>query len=221
MTNPLQIGKHRLSSRVLVAPMSGVTDLPFRKILQRFEPGLVVSEMVAGEFLSKGNPESIARAAGHGDIDLLVIQLVGREAKWMAEGAKLAQDAGAKIIDINMGCPARKVTSGLSGSALMKHPDHALDLIAATVNAVNVPVTLKMRLGWDDDLRNAPVERGASSMTEKPIGRPFVKRKMPLTFQLLQMGIFTRRRMQDRPYNTLAVMGLWLGAVWSVRRGTS
>jgi len=156
MTNPLQIGKHRLSSRVLVAPMSGVTDLPFRKILQRFEPGLVVSEMVAGEFLSKGNPESIARAAGHGDIDLLVIQLVGREAKWMAEGAKLAQDAGAKIIDINMGCPARKVTSGLSGSALMKHPNHALDLIAATVNAVNVPVTLKMRLGWDDDLRNAP-----------------------------------------------------------------
>jgi len=156
MTPTLQIGKHRLSSRVLVAPMSGVTDLPFRKMLQSFQPGLVISEMVAGEYLSKGNPETIARAAGKDDIDILVIQLVGREAHWMAQGAKLAQAAGAKIIDINMGCPARKVTSGLSGSALMKDPDHALELIEATVNAVDVPVTLKMRLGWDDNMLNAP-----------------------------------------------------------------
>jgi len=156
MTPTLQIGKHRLSSRVLVAPMSGVTDLPFRKVLQSFQPGLVISEMVAGEYLSKGNPETIARAAGKDDIDILVIQLVGREARWMAQGAKLAQAAGAKIIDINMGCPARKVTSGLSGSALMKDPDHALGLIEATVNAVDVPVTLKMRLGWDDNMLNAP-----------------------------------------------------------------
>ena len=156
MTPTLQIGKHRLSSRVLVAPMSGVTDLPFRKVLQSFQPGLVISEMVAGEYLSKGNPETIARAAGKDDIDILVIQLVGREAHWMAQGAKLAQAAGAKIVDINMGCPARKVTSGLSGSALMKDPDHALELIEATVNAVDVPVTLKMRLGWDDNLLNAP-----------------------------------------------------------------
>ena len=156
MTLTLQIGKHRLSSRVLVAPMSGVTDLPFRKVLQTFQPGLVISEMVAGEYLSKGNPETIARAAGKDDIDVLVIQLVGREAQWMAQGAKLAQEAGAKIIDINMGCPARKVTSGLSGSALMKDPEHALELIAATVEAVDIPVTLKMRLGWDDNLLNAP-----------------------------------------------------------------
>jgi len=155
MTSSIQIGKHRLTSRVLVAPMSGVTDLPFRKVLQSFRPGLVVSEMVASEFLSKGDPESIARAAGGGDIDPLVIQLVGREARWMAEGAKLAQDAGAAIVDINMGCPARKVTSGLSGSALMRDLDHALELIEATVRAVDIPVTLKMRLGWDHETLNA------------------------------------------------------------------
>lgn len=156
MASTLQIGKHRLTSRVLVAPMSGVTDLPFRRVLQRYRPGLVVSEMVAGEFLSKGDPSAVARAAGGGEIDPLVIQLVGREAKWMAEGARLAEAAGAKIVDINMGCPARKVTSGLSGSALMKDPDHAVSLVEATVGAVDVPVTLKMRLGWDDDLLNAP-----------------------------------------------------------------
>ncbi len=136
--------------------MSGVTDLPFRKVLQTFKPGLVVSEMVAGEFLSKGDPESIARAAGGGVVKPLVIQLVGREAKWMAEGARLAEEAGADIIDINMGCPARKVTHGLAGSALMKNPAHAIELIEATVNAVKVPVTLKMRLGWDDKQLNAP-----------------------------------------------------------------
>lgn len=156
MTLPLQIGKHILTSRVLVAPMSGITDLPFRKILQRFKPGLVVSEMVAGEYLSKGHPDCVTRATGGGIIDPLVIQLVGREAKWMAEGARLAQEAGADIVDINMGCPARKVTHGLAGSALMKNPAHAIKLIEATVNAVNVPVTLKMRLGWDDNQLNAP-----------------------------------------------------------------
>ena len=116
---PLYIGKHELRSRVLVAPMSGITDLPFRRVLQKFKPGLVVSEMVASEFLSKGDPESTARAAGGGDIKPLVIQLVGREAHWMGEGAKMAQEAGAEIVDINMGCPARKVTSGLSGSCLL------------------------------------------------------------------------------------------------------
>lgn len=156
MASPLHIGKYRLDSRVLVAPMSGVTDLPFRRILQDFKPGLVVSEMVAGEFLSKGDPESVARAAGGGEINPLVIQLVGREVHWMAEGARLAEAAGADIVDINMGCPARKVTSGLSGSALMRDPDHALSLIEATVGAATVPVTLKMRLGWDDNMLNAP-----------------------------------------------------------------
>ncbi len=151
-----KIGKHELSSRVLVAPMSGITDLPFRRILQQFKPGLVVSEMVAGEFLAKGHADIVAKAAGGGEIEPLVIQLVGREAKWMAEGAKLSEDAGAAIVDINMGCPARKVTAGLSGSALMRNLDHALELIEATIGAVNVPVTLKMRLGWDFDCLNAP-----------------------------------------------------------------
>lgn len=155
--NPMpKIGKHELTSRVLVAPLSGLTDLPFRRILQRFKPGLVVSEMVAGEFLAKGHADIVAKAAGGGEIDPLVIQLVGREAKWMAEGAKLSQEAGAAIIDINMGCPARKVTSGLSGSALMRNLDHALELIDATIGAVDVPVTLKIRLGWDFDCLNAP-----------------------------------------------------------------
>jgi len=151
-----KIGKHELSSRVLVAPMSGLTDLPFRRVLQQFGPGLVVSEMVASEFLAKGKADIVAKAAGRGEIEPLVIQLVGREAKWMAEGAKLSQEAGAAIIDINMGCPARKVTAGLSGAALMRNLDHALELIEATIGAVDVPVTLKMRLGWDFDCLNAP-----------------------------------------------------------------
>jgi len=156
MTSMPNIGKHILRSRVLVAPMSGVTDLPFRRVLQKFQPGLVVSEMVASEYLAKGDGESVARSAGGGEIDPLVIQLVGREAKWMAEGARLSEEGGAAIVDINMGCPARKVTSGLSGSALMRDLDHALSLIEATIAAVSVPVTLKMRLGWDDDSLNAP-----------------------------------------------------------------
>ena len=145
-----------MTSRVLVAPLSGLTDLPFRRVLQQFKPGLVVSEMVAGEFLAKGKADIVAKAAGGGEIKPLVIQLVGREAKWMAEGARLSQEAGAAIIDINMGCPARKVTAGLSGSALMRNLDHALELIEATIGAVTVPVTLKMRLGWDFDCLNAP-----------------------------------------------------------------
>jgi len=155
--NPMpKIGKLELSSRVLVAPMSGITDLPFRRVLQQFQPGLVVSEMVASEFLAKGRADIVAKAAGGGEIDPLVIQLVGREAEWMAKGAQLSQDAGAAIVDINMGCPARKVTAGLSGSALMRNLDHALELIDATIGAVTVPVTLKMRLGWDMDCLNAP-----------------------------------------------------------------
>lgn len=156
MEPEIKIGKHRLASRVLVAPMSGVTDLPFRRLLQRFSPGLIVSEMVVGEGLSKGDPEGTARAAGGGEIDPLVIQLVGREAHWMGEGAKLSEAAGADIIDINMGCPARKVTSGLSGSALMRDLDHAMTLVEAVVASTAKPVTLKMRLGWDHDSLNAP-----------------------------------------------------------------
>lgn len=156
MTGAINIGKHTIPSRVWVAPMSGVTDLPFRRLLHRLGAGLVVSEMIASENLAEGNIESMQRAAGSGEITPLVVQLAGRETHWMAKGAQMAVQAGADIVDINMGCPARKVTKGLSGSALMKTPDHALDLIKATVDAVDVPVTLKMRLGWDDNMLNAP-----------------------------------------------------------------
>jgi tRNA-dihydrouridine synthase B len=121
----------------------------------RFGAGLVVTEMVAGEQLVEGHPESRMRAERAGD-GPHVIQLAGREAHWMAEGARAATDAGADIIDINMGCPAKKVTNGYSGSALMRDLDHALTLINATVGATERPVTLKMRLGWDDQSINAP-----------------------------------------------------------------
>ncbi len=156
MSLPLHIRDMQLRSRVLVAPMSGVTDLPFRRVLQQFEPGLVVSEMVAGEGLAKGDPENVARAAGGAELDPLAIQLVGRDPHWMGKGAQLCEAAGAQIIDINMGCPARKVTSGLSGSALMREPKLAQDIISAVIDAVDVPVTLKTRLGWDDESLNAP-----------------------------------------------------------------
>ncbi len=156
MNQDITIGNYALTSRVLAAPMSGITDLPFRRVLQKFGPGLVVSEMVASETLMKGDKETKARAAGAGEIRPLVIQLVGREPQWMANGAQMAEAAGADIIDINMGCPARKVTTGLSGSALMKDPERAMDIIHAVIGATSKPVTLKMRLGWDDDLLNAP-----------------------------------------------------------------
>ncbi len=162
MANPVHIGKYALRSNVLVAPMSGVTDLPFRRVLDRFKPGLVVSEMVASERLVAGDAENLAKASGQGVLEPLSIQLVGRDPYWMAEGAKACADAGADIIDINMGCPARKVTGALSGSALMREPKLALDIIESVVNVVDVPVTLKMRLGWDHDDLNAAEIAGAA-----------------------------------------------------------
>lgn len=155
MTNPVHIGKHALRSRVLIAPMSGVTDLPFRKVLHQFQPGLVVSEMVASERVVAGDAENLAKAAGRGYVDPLSVQLIGRDPHWMAEGAKACVNAGADIIDINMGCPARKVTGAQAGSALMREPKLALEIVQSVINAVDVPVTLKMRLGWDDDTLNA------------------------------------------------------------------
>jgi len=134
--------------------MSGVTDVPFRRLAHRLGAGLVVSEMVASEELVRERADVLRRAEGR-DIAPFVIQLAGREACWMEEGARIAEARGASIIDINMGCPARQVTGKLSGSALMRNLDHALSLIEAIVNAVRVPVTLKMRLGWDDKTRNA------------------------------------------------------------------
>jgi nifR3 family TIM-barrel protein len=137
--------------------MSGLTDLPFRRVVNLFNPGLIVSEMVAGRMLAMGKPDTLAKASGKGEIDPLVIQLVGCEKNWMSRAARLSEEAGASFIDINMGCPARKVTSGMSGSALMRDIDNAIQLIVATINSVDVPVTLKMRLGWDNDSLNAPL----------------------------------------------------------------
>jgi tRNA-dihydrouridine synthase B len=135
--------------------MSGVTDAPFRRLTAALGAGLVVSEMTASEDLVNGRPMSQLRCEATG-IGPHVVQLAGCEAGWMAEGARVAEAAGAEIIDINMGCPARHVTGGQSGSALMRDLDHALRLIEATISAVKVPVTLKMRLGWDDRSLNAP-----------------------------------------------------------------
>jgi len=145
-----------LSNNVVLAPMSGVSDLPFRRAAACFGAGLVVSEMVASEELARARRDVVRRAAGDGEIFPFVVQLAGREAQWMAEGARLAQAAGADMIDINMGCPSRQVTGVLSGSALMRDLDNALRLIEATVAATSKPVTLKMRLGWDWDSLNAP-----------------------------------------------------------------
>src|SRR5581483_4772681 len=155
LATPLDVGNVRLPNRVFLAPMSGVSDKPFRILASRFGAGLVVSEMVASEQLVEGHPETVMRAERTGE-GPHVIQLAGREVRWMAEGARAATDAGADIIDINMGCPAKKVTNGYSGSALMRDLDHAMTLIEATVAATALPVTLKMRLGWDHATINAP-----------------------------------------------------------------
>jgi tRNA-dihydrouridine synthase B len=144
-----------LTPPVLLAPMAGITDLPFRRLVASFGAGLVVSEMVASEDMVNAKPSVRARAElGLGDA-ATAVQLAGREAHWMAEAARIVAGQGARIIDINMGCPAKKVVGGLSGSALMRDLDHALRLIEAVVAAVDVPVTLKTRLGWDDDALNA------------------------------------------------------------------
>jgi len=145
-----------LKNNVALAPMSGVSDLPFRRAAARHGAGLVVSEMAASEALARARQDVVRRAQGDGEIFPFVIQLAGREARWMAEGARLAEAAGADVIDINMGCPSRQVTGVLSGSALMRDLDHAMRLIEATVAATTIPVTLKMRLGWDRSAMNAP-----------------------------------------------------------------
>ena len=156
LARPFQIGNVTVRNRVILAPMSGVTDLPFRQLAWRFGAGLVVTEMVASRELAHNHGESWARLKGAG-IRPHMVQLAGREAHWMAEAARIAEGEGADIIDINMGCPAKKVIGGYSGSALMRDPDHALSLIEATVKAVKIPVTVKMRLGWDENSLNAPL----------------------------------------------------------------
>lgn len=155
MDTPFCIGSVPVRNRVVLAPMSGVTDLPFRQLAFRFGAGLVVTEMVASRELVFNAAESWSRLKGAG-LTPHMVQLAGREAKWLAEAAVIAEANGAEIIDINMGCPAKKVIGGYAGSALMREPDHALSLIEATVKAVKIPVTVKMRLGWDETSINAP-----------------------------------------------------------------
>ncbi len=145
----------RIDPPVLLAPLAGITDLPFRRLVASFGAGLVVSEMVASQEVVQARPLARARAELGFDQAATSVQLAGREPYWMAEAAKFVEGQGARVIDINMGCPAKKVTNGYSGSALMKDLDHALTLIDAVVAAVKVPVTLKTRLGWDDAALNA------------------------------------------------------------------
>ena len=156
LAKPLEIGDLVIRNRVFLAPMSGITDQAFRARAHAHGAGLVVSEMVASGELAKGRGGTHRRIR-HSGLDVHVVQLAGREAAPMAEAARIARGEGADIIDINMGCPAKKVTGGYAGSALMRDLDYALTLIDAVVGAVDVPVTVKMRLGWDESALNAPM----------------------------------------------------------------
>ena len=156
MSTSLSIGEIAVRGRAWIAPMTGVSDLPFRRAASRLGAAYVATEMVACAEFSKGRPDVVRRAAVGEGLPLMVVQLVGRDPAHIAEGARLAARAGAQVIDLNFGCPAKEVTGVLSGSALMREPDLAASLMAAAVEAVDVPVTVKMRLGWDDASRNAP-----------------------------------------------------------------
>lgn len=154
------LAQHHLTPPVLLAPVAGITDLPFRRLVARFGAGLVVSEMVASQEMVQAKPSVRAKAELGFGLENTSVQLAGRDPYWMAEAAKLVQDQGARIIDINMGCPAKKVTSGSGagacGAALLRDLSHARAVLEAVTRPVAVPVTLKMRLGWDDACENAP-----------------------------------------------------------------
>jgi tRNA-dihydrouridine synthase B len=152
---PLAIGPLQLSGRAFLAPMSGVTDIGMRRVARRFGASLVVSEMVASDDFVRGKEESRIRAEGEG-LFPHVVQIAGRDPHRIGEAARLAEASGANAIDINMGCPAKRVTGGLCGSALMRDLELATSIIRAAVAAVTVPVTLKTRLGWDRSCLNAP-----------------------------------------------------------------
>jgi nifR3 family TIM-barrel protein len=156
MSSTLRIGSVEVGGRAWIAPMTGVSDLPFRRAASRLGATYVATEMVACAELSRGRPDVVRRAAVGEGLPLMVIQLVGRDPAHIAEGARMAQRAGAQIIDLNFGCPAKEVTGAQCGSALMREPELAARLIAAAVESVDVPVTVKMRLGWDDRSINAP-----------------------------------------------------------------
>ena len=150
------LGSVTIDQPVILAPMSGVSDLPFRRLVKRLGTGLVVSEMIASEAMIRESRKSLTMAASCADERPMAVQLAGCEPLVMAEAAKLNADRGAQIIDINFGCPVKKVVNGHAGSALMRDEIHAARILEATVNAVDLPVTLKMRTGWDENSRNAP-----------------------------------------------------------------
>ncbi len=152
----IRIGSIEIKDPVVLAPMSGVTDMPFRRLVKRYGSGLVVSEMIASVAMINATRRSMKMATNCAEEHPMSVQLAGCEAHVMAEAARLNEDRGAAIIDINMGCPVKKVVNGEAGSALMRDIKHAGNLIEATVKAVKLPVTLKMRTGWDDNTRNAP-----------------------------------------------------------------
>jgi nifR3 family TIM-barrel protein len=156
MSRSLDIGGVKVAGRVWIAPMTGVSDLPFRRAASRLGAAYVATEMVACAEFAKGRPDVVRRAAVGEGLPLMVVQLVGRDPRHVAAGARLAAEAGAQIVDLNFGCPAREVTGALSGSALMRDVPLAVDLMAAAVETARVPVTVKMRLGWDDATTNAP-----------------------------------------------------------------
>lgn len=155
MAKTLQIGDVTVPGQVLMAPMTGVTDLPFRVLASRLGAAYVATEMVAAKELARARPDVVRRAAVGAGLPLTVIQLVGRDPEQMAQGARMAEKAGADIVDLNFGCPAKEVTGSAAGSALMRTPDLACRIMEAVVEATARPVTVKMRLGWDDDSRNA------------------------------------------------------------------
>jgi len=152
----IDLGHVRLEDPVILAPMSGVTDLPFRRMVKRQGAALVVSEMIASEAAIRDTRQSLLMAKSSPEEQPMAVQLAGCEPRVMAEAAKLQADRGARIIDINFGCPVKKVVNGHAGSALMRDEVHAAQILEATVKAVDLPVTLKMRTGWDDNHRNAP-----------------------------------------------------------------
>lgn len=153
---PIQIGPVTVSEPVILAPMTGVTDVPFRKIVKRYGAGLTVSEMIASEAMIRETKQSLQKARWDPSEEPVSLQLAGCEPERMAEAAKLNEQKGAAIIDINMGCPVKKVVNGYAGSSLMRDVPLAARLIEATVKAVKLPVTLKMRMGWDHGSLNAP-----------------------------------------------------------------
>jgi nifR3 family TIM-barrel protein len=156
MSRSLTIGGVEVGGRVWIAPMTGVSDLPFRRAASRLGASYVATEMVACAEFARGRPDVVRRAAVGEGLPLMVVQLVGRDPNLVAAGARLATAAGAQIVDLNFGCPAKEVTGAASGSALMRDPELAVDIMAAAVEAAGVPVTVKMRLGWDEASKNAP-----------------------------------------------------------------